>query len=65
MIFMKKILDWHLQLHAGEGAAEGAATGETQNTEGAADLQTATEETQQAEVDNNAEEDFDSLIKGR
>ena len=63
--FMKKIPDWHLQLHAGEGAAEGAATGETQNTEGAADLQDTTGETQQAETQNNAEEDFDSLIKGR
>lgn len=62
---MKKILEWHLQMHAGEGAAEGAATGDTQNTEGAADLQDTTEETQQAETQENAAEDFESLIKGR
>lgn len=62
---MKKILDWHLQLHAGEGAAEGAATGDSQNAEGAADLQDTTGETQQAEAQDITKEDFETLIKGR
>lgn len=60
---MRKLSDWHLQLFAGEAAAEGAATGEAEQAEAGAAVQQGTE-TQAAAEQQTPAQSFEELING-